>query len=184
MKKIILSTLLALNITALSAQETKMLPILDADYCPAPTVALMGGYGSYSGANSGTAMYGVEAAFACPVFQIKDIKIHQVLSLVHSSKDGLKTTTLEMNPQVIFDLSPKMHLGVGPGIGVIFAKGDKSDSLVGINFGASFNYDITPKVFVGIDARYQWAGDADLYNLGQNTNLDNMRTMIKVGRRF
>ena len=188
MKKILISTLLILSTSLFAApdapKETKVLPIFDADYCPAPTVALMGGYGKYSGVNNGTAMYGVELGFACPIFQIEDVTINQILSLVHSSKDRLKTNTLEMNPRIMFDLSDKVQFGFGPGLGVIFADGEKDDTVFGVNVGASLNYDVTPQVFVGVEARYQWAEDADLSHNGVKTNMNNSRTLLKVGRRF
>ena len=184
MKKTLLSAILVLSVNAFAADETKILPIFTEGYCGAPTVALMGGYGKYSGASNGSAMYGIELGFACPVFQIKDLEINQVLSLVHSDKDGLETNTLEMNPRIMFKLSNKMKFGFGPGLGVIFAKTDtKSDTVFGLNFGASLNYDITPDMFIGVETRYQWAGDADL-SAGTKTNLDNSRTLLKVGRRF
>ncbi|MFT5660466.1 MAG: hypothetical protein ACI9TV_001107 [Sulfurimonas sp.] len=185
MKKILLSSLLVLSTSLFAApKETKMLPIFTQGYCAAPTVALMGGYGKYSGANNGTAMYGIELGFACPVFQIKDLEINQVLSLVHSDKDGLETNTLEMNPRIMFDLNNKTKFGFGPGLGVIFAESNgKKDEVFGLNFGASLNYQISSDMFIGIESRYQWAGDAQ-FAAGTKTNMNNSRTMIKVGTSF
>ena len=185
MKKTLLIACLLVSSTLFAgAKETKMLPIFTEGYCAAPTVALMAGYGKYSDASNGTSMYGVELAFACPVFQIKDLEINQVLSLVHSDDDGLETNTLEMNPRIMFKLSNKMKFGFGPGLGVVFAKTDtKSDAVFGFNVGASLNYDITSDMFIGIESRYQWTQDADLDG-GAKINLDNSRTLLKVGRRF
>lgn len=183
MKKIKVLLLSVLTAGVIQAQETKILPIFDADYCPAPTVALMGGYGKYAGASGSAAMYGVELGFACPVFQIKDLVINQVLSLVNSSKDGLDTTSLEMNPRIMFKVADKVEFGVGPGLGIIFADGTKSDTVIGLNLGASLQYDISSDIFVGLESRYQWAGDAEL-TPGVQTDLDNSRTMIKIGKRF
>ena len=186
MKKILLIALLALSTTLFGgAKETKILPIFTQGYCGAPTVALMLGTGKYKNAsNNHATMYGVELGFACPVFQIKDLEINQVLSLVHSDKDGLETNTLEMNPRIMFELSDKMKFGFGPGLGVVFAKSNtKSDAVFGLNFGASLNYDISKDMFIGIETRYQWAGDADL-SAGANTDMDNCRTLLKVGTHF
>lgn len=185
MKKTLLIAFLMLSTTLFAApKETKILPIFAGDYCPAPTVAIMGGYGKYSDANNGTAMYGVELGFACPVFQIKDLEINQVLSLVHSDEDGVKTNTLEMNPRIMFAINNKTKFGFGPGLGVIFAKSNGvSDEIFGINFGASLNYQISSDMFIGIESRYQWAGDAQ-FSAGTKTDMSNSRTLLKVGTSF
>ncbi|MBC8238556.1 MAG: outer membrane beta-barrel protein [Helicobacteraceae bacterium] len=185
MRKNIAIALLLLNTAVFgAAKETKMLPIFTEGYCATPTIALMGGYGKYSEASNGASMYGLELGFACPVFQIKDLEINQVLSLVHSDKDGLETNTLEMNPRIMFKLNDKTKFGFGPGLGVIFAKSAvKSDSVFGFNVGASLNYDITSDMFIGIESRYQWAKDAELSN-GAKTNMNNSRTLIKIGTHF
>lgn len=185
MKKKLLLTLVILSTTLFgAAKETKILPIFTGGYCAAPTVALMGGYGKYKDADNGAATYGVELGFACPVFQIKDLEINQVLSLVHSDKDGLKATTLEMNPRIMFAINEKTKFGFGPGLGVVFAEtsGEK-DTVIGVNLGASLNYNITPEVFIGIESRYQWTQKAE-FTTGTETNLNNSRTMLKIGRHF
>jgi len=186
MKKIILTAALAINTTlfAGAAKETKILPFFGDGYCAAPTVAIMGGYGKYSGAPNGAAMYGVELGFACPVFQIKDLEINQVLSLVHSDKDGLETNSLEMNPRIMFPLNNKTKFGFGPGLGVIFAKSNgKSDEVFGINLGGSINYQLSSDMFIGLESRYQWAGDAQ-FAAGTKTDMNNCRTMLKFGKSF
>ena len=185
MRKTLVIALVLLSTSLFGApKETKILPIFTDDFCAAPTVALMGGYGKYSDAQNGSAMYGIELGFACPVFQIKDLEINQVLSLVHSDKDGLETNTLEMNPRIMFELNNKTKFGFGPGLGVIFAKANgKSDEVFGVNFGASLNYQISSNMFIGIESRYQWAGDAQ-FAAGSKTDMSNSRTMLKVGTSF
>lgn len=172
MKKTLLSALLVLSTSAFAADETKMLPILDADYCPAPTVALMGGFTKYSDNGDHDALYGIELGFACPVFQIKDLEINQVLSLTHYSENGFDINTLEMNPRVMFKLSDKIKVGAGPGLAVLFTD---ADTEYGFNLGASINYDITPDYFIGLEMRYQWATESAY---------DNGRTLFKVGTHF
>jgi hypothetical protein len=185
MKKTIFAALLLLGASLFAApKETKMLPIFTEGYCALPTVALMGGYGKYSGANNGSAMYGVELGFACPVFQIADLEINQILSLVHSDKDGLETNSLEMNPRIMFAIDNKTKFGFGPGLGVIFAKANnKSDAIFGVNFGASLNYAITSDMFIGVESRYQWAGDGQ-FAAGTKTDMSNSRTLVKIGKQF
>jgi len=185
MKKTILAMILALSTISLSANETRLLPILSKDYCPAPTIAVMGGYGKYSDiSDSGSGMYGIEVGFGCPVFEIKDLEINQVLSFVHYSKNGLKTNSLEMNPRIMFDLSEKMKVGFGPGVGVIFVDNSfGTDTVFGVNFGASLNYQLNKEMFIGIESRYQWAGSAD-FGIANNVDMDNHRTLFKIGTHF
>lgn len=185
MKKTIFVIILALSTLSLSANETRLLPIMSDDYCPAPTIAVMGGYGEYTDiSNSGSGMYGIEVGFGCPVFEIKDLEINQILSLVHYSENGLKTNSLEMNPRIMFDLSEKMKFGVGPGVAVVFVdNGFGSDTVFGVNLGASLNYQINKDMFIGIESRYQWAGSAD-FGIDNNVDMDNHRTLFKIGTHF
>lgn len=170
MKKTLLASLLLLSTSVFAADETKMLPIFSDDYCPAPTVALMGGYTNYD--SSDGALYGIELGFACPIFQIKGYEINQVLSLTHFSENGFDINTLEMNPRVMFKVSDKVKIGAGPGLAVLFTD---DDTEFGFNLGASINYDITPDYFIGLETRYQWASESVF---------DNSRTLVKVGTHF
>lgn len=183
MKKIVFSSLLALGATFVSANETKFLPIAtDDNYCLTPSVALVGGYGKYNNVD-GDALYGVELDIACPLLALPSNKIKQQISLVYQDKNGLTTTSLELNPHVMFDLSNKVQLGVGPGLGVIFANADKSDTAFEIGAGASLNYDVTPKMFIGLEARYMFTTEVKLAT-NYKDNLNNSRTLLKVGMHF
>lgn len=186
MKKLLTTALITLSALSLNANETRLLPILSDNYCPAPTIALVGGYGEYSDISySSSAMYGVELGFGCPVFEVKDLEINQVLSLVHYSENGLTTNSLEMNPRIMFNLNDKTKFGFGPGLGVLFtSNGSTSDTVFGVQVGASLNYQINSDVFIGIETRYQWAGDASLANGTTKVDMDNHRTLLKVGTHF
>jgi len=185
MKKIALAALLTVGITSLSAQETKFLPLAtDDNYAFAPSVALVGGYGKYDNPDNGSALYGVELDIACPLLQLSSNKIKQQISLVqYVENDSFSTTSLELNPHVMFDLADKLQVGVGPGFGIVYADADgETDTVFGINIGASLNYDITQKMFVGAEARYQWTTDADFG--GGDVSLNNYRTLLKAGYHF
>lgn len=186
MKKIALAGLLALSMSSLSAKETKILPILtDDNYCFNPSVALIGGYTKYDEADNGTSMYGAELSIACPALQLQSLNIRQQISFVHATeKDKFSSNSLEFNPHVIFKADDKLQVGVGPGVGIVFADADgETDTVIGLNIGASANYDVTPRVFVGAEARYQW-GLADADFNGNKVSLDNYRTLLKVGYHF
>lgn len=186
MKKNILGALLALSATlwGAEAKETKILPIFAEGYCATPTVALMGGIINFDDSSEQDGAYGIELGFACPVFQIQDLEINQVLSFVHSDENGLETNSLEMNPRIMFALNDKTKFGFGPGLGVVFAKANgQNETLFGVNAGASLQYDITKDVFVGFESRYQWTQDAEFVS-GVHTDMNNFRNMLKLGTHF
>ncbi len=184
MKQIILTASLLLATLVHAQRETTLLPVVNsADYTPAPAVALLVGYGEVEKAYDGDYMYGVEVSLACPALQLSMYDIRQQISLVYQSDHGLRMTSLEFNPHVLFNLDEKVQLGVGPGFGVIVTDADESDVILGINVGASIRYTIDATYFVGAEARYQWTTDAEL-SKGYERSLDNYRTLIKVGMHF
>ncbi len=184
MKRIVLSTLLLAATLVHAEKETKFFPIAtDADYCPAPAVAVLGGYGEVEKAYGGDYMYGIEFSLACPALQLASNDIRQQISLVHQSDHGLRMTSLEFNPHLLFHLDEKIQLGVGPGFGVIFTDADETDVVFGVNVGASLTYAVDASYFVGAEARYQWTTDAELAK-GVEQSLDNYRTLLKVGMHF
>ena len=184
MRRVALAALLALTVSSLNARETKVLPILtDSSYCLTPGVSLVGGIGAFDKSDTTTTMYGVELSLACPALQLSSLDIKQQISIVYQSKEGLDTTHIEFNPHVMFDLSKDIQFGAGPGFGVILANAEKSDTVFGLNAGVSLNYDVTPSMFMGLEARYQWTTDAEVVS-GVEVNLDNYRTLLKVGMHF
>lgn len=187
MKRIILLTmvLLSTSLFAQVAKETKLLPFFEAGYCADPTVAIMGGVTQYKdNTNDTTNTYGVELRFGCPVFQIKNYDIRQVLSAIHTDKNNLSTTSIEMNPRIMFELTKDVEFGFGPGLGVVFAKNSAGiktlrDTVLAVNIGASLHYTPTKNMFIGFESIYQWTQKSDFGN-----TLDNFRNMIKIGTSF
>ncbi len=184
MKHIIVAASLLLATLVHAERETKLFPIMtDADYCPSPAVALLVGYGEMERAYDGDYMYGLEFSLACPALQLPTLDIRQQISLVHQSDHGLRMTSLELNPHLLFNLDNKVQLGVGPGFGLIVTDADETDLIFGVNVGASIHYDIDKNYFVGAEARYQWTTDAEL-SKDVERSLDNYRTLVKVGMHF
>ena len=184
MFKRILKTLafVALFTVGVSANQLKFLPVMDSSYTPNFAVAALGGY-EKSNAVKGSGAYGVELSMTCPLLQIPDHTIRQQISLVHTNSEGLTTTSLELNPHVLFNVADNLNFGVGPSLGVVDASKNSQDHFVfGIGAGVSLTYDITQQYFVGLSSRYQWTNNAHL--CGQNYDLDNTRTLLKFGVRF
>jgi len=173
------STLLG---TTLLADGMQVLPVMNSSYTPSLAVAALGGY-QKTDAVDGTGAYGVEVSLTCPLLQIPNYPIRQQVSLVHTNSNGLTTTDFELNPHVLFDVAPQLHVGVGPSIGFVYASGASDhDYSFGIGAGASVTYDINSQYFVGAESRYQWVNSATLS--GSKVDLDNMRTLLKVGVHF
>lgn len=191
MKQMIKTTLITsitlACLTTLQAKDTKMLPMMDADYCAGWGFALLGGYGEADTTGAeGSLRYGVEASLACPMLQLEAGDIRQQISIVYGEDNGLTTTQIEAAPFFMFDVAKTAQIGLGPVFGVSFANLDTvgTDSAVvfGAGAGVNFNYDISAKMFIGADARYLWTGDAD-FGTGK-VNLTNYRSMLKVGMHF
>ena len=183
MKKVIVAALVAMLTTTLFAREMKVLPILtDGDYCLGPGVALIGGYIKHEEGDA-SAVYGVEFSLACPAFQLPSLDIKQQISLVRETDGDFEAITLEFNPHVMFDVSKNFQLGVGPSLGVVFAKEVESDVAYAVGAGVSANYNFTNGMFVGAEARYQWTSDVELV-AGANFDLNNARAVLKVGMHF
>jgi len=185
MQKVALAALITLSITSLCAKELAVLPVVtDDEYSLRPGVALLGGYGNYTKGES-SAMYGVELSMACPLLQLETLDIKQQISLVNYSYNGLNTLSLEFNPHLMFDINDKFQFGVGPGFGILLAKPDNGDSATSVTvaLGASLNYNVTKTMYLGLESRYQWVEKAE-FATDVKTNLDNYRTLLKVGMHF
>jgi opacity protein-like surface antigen len=124
--------------------------------------------------------YGLDLSFDCPVFTLPgDHLLRQQLTLSRYEKNGLKVTTIEMNPYYFVDLSKDLVLGFGPGIGGVHAdvEGGESQWLFAVQAGAGLKYYIDD-FLIGLDLRYQWTAEKEL------GELDNTRLLLKAGYRF
>jgi opacity protein-like surface antigen len=163
-------------------------PILnDPTYKPNIEVALIGGYVGFANNDlDGGSMYGLEVSLDCPVFTLAgDNLIRQQLSVNKYSKNSADVTTIEMNPYYFMHLSKDLLLGFGPGIGAAFVDvPGKETWLFTYQAGAGLKYYINKNVLVGLDVRWQGSVDKDYTGSGKDDNLNNTRTLAKVGYRF
>lgn len=185
-KTVLVTSALLTSITTLNA-GTKVLPMMDADYCAGWGLALVGGYGQVDLAGAeGSVRYGVEASLACPMLKLDAGDIRQQISIVYGDDNGLTTTEIEAAPFFMFDVAKTTQIGVGPVFGASFASidaaGSSSDVVFGAGAGMNFNYDISQKMYLGADARYIWTTDANFG--GGDFSLSNFRSMFKVGMHF
>mgnify|MGYP000618979087 CR=1 FL=1 len=168
--------------------ELKILPLfLDDDYQCQIEVSLVAGHSSFHNSTLGSGtIYGIEGGFDCPVFTLPgDHILRQQLILTRYSKGNVDITSIAMNPYYFVDLSDKLVLGFGPGIG-----GSKVDVGGRITWmftyqaGAGLKYYFDNNIIVGIDYRWQGSVQKDYLGTGSKDNLDNTTTMLKVGYRF
>lgn len=178
----------ALSSTACAqSDEFKFLPIFNDDnWEPKIEVALIAGYIDFdrSEVDDGHS-YGVELSFDCPVFTLPgDNVIRQVLSLNTYNENGLKMTSIEMNPYYMVNISKDLVLGFGPGIGGVKADPDHASSqwMFAVQAGAGIKYYINDFI-LGADIRHQWTAEKDLGN-GSKEDLENTRFLVKAGYRF
>jgi len=189
----VLTSMLAcalLSTTALASSDKLVLfPIFTDDkWEPNIEVAAVLGYVDYDKKNfdDGT-IYGAEFSFDCPVFTLPgDHLLRQQLSLSQYNKNGFKVTTIEMNPYYFVNVTDKLVLGFGPGIGGVHGDPDNGQDqwLFSVQAGAGLKYYIDDFI-IGADLRYQWTAEKNFSTVGgKKEDLDNMRFLLKAGYRF
>lgn len=170
------------------ADKFQAFPVFnDPNFKPNIEVALIGGYVGFANSDldSGS-MYGVEVSLDCPVFTLPgDNLIRQQLSINKYSKNSVDVTTIEMNPYYFTHLSKDLVFGFGPGIGAALVDAPGQETwLFTYQAGAGLKYYINKDVLVGVDVRWQGSVEKDYTDSGKKDNLNNTRTLAKVGYRF
>ena len=148
-----------------------------ADYSPDPQVAVAvkgGWWDADVGGFSGGPAYGLELSADDPWAVMPAGKLRHMLSWDHVDQDGLELNSAEWNLHWMFQTGSDVWLGLGPGLGYVWADGKDLDDGVAAQFGVSA-YTIRGHALFGIESRYQWT-EAD--------SADNWLTMVKVGYVF
>ena len=175
------------NTLIAASDEMKFFPIFtDENWKAKVEVAAVSGHMDFQGkgVDSG-AISGIELSFECPVFTIPgENTIRQQLELSQYDKNGLRITTIEMNPYYHINLSDNLVWGFGPGIGAMNADadGNKDQWLFTVQAGTGLKY-YMGDIILGADIRYQWTAEKDIGS-GSKQDLDNTRFLLKVGYRF
>lgn len=190
----LLSTAVISSASFAGSDEFKAFPIFtDDNWKPNIEVAAVVGYMNFDRSSINNravddgVVYGLalEFSFDCPVFTLPgDNLLRQQLNINRYDKNGLKVTTIEMNPYYFIDLSKDLVLGFGPGIGAVHGEpeGGKDQWLFAVQAGAGLKYYIDD-FLIGADVRYQWTAAKD-FGASTKEDLDNMRMLMKVGYRF
>lgn len=171
------SHILATAITAALLAVVAPLAAQAADYTPKSDTALVakGGWwdADVDGA-SGAPALGVELSTNDTWTEMPAGILRHMLSWNHADHDGLELNTAEWNMHWMFQTNSGVWMGLGPGLGYVWADGKNLDDGVAAQFGASAHY-IQGNAFFGVESRYQWT-EAD--------SADNWLTMAKVGWAF
>ncbi len=189
--KSILKTMAAAVVTTIVAVPLahaggfEFLPVLHSGYHLEPAVAVVGGWADPDVAGvSGSGIYGVELSIACPLLKTPTNGIRQQISLTRFNHRGLRATSLELNPHYRVEVAPRLDVGVGPALGVIWTDlHGESDTVFGAGLGASADYRLGDHLFAGLEARALWTTEADTGN-GTDTGVNNVRSLVKLGYRF
>ncbi|WP_019023904.1 MULTISPECIES: outer membrane beta-barrel protein [unclassified Thioalkalivibrio] len=151
---------------------------------PQPSLAVMAG--SVSPDPSGTSSdwgYGIEFGHNCRLLQPTVGVLRHNLSVSRYSEDPLRMTSAELNSHWMFDATPNLQIGFGPGLGYVRAKlGDETNGVWAAQVGASLKYNMDNRMFLGLEARHQFT-ESDRFRNGRE-DVDNFRVMAKVGMNF
>lgn len=179
---ITLAVLLSVSAASAQANEWELLPILGDSYQFNPSVALIGGSVDFKDGNK-INTGGVELSIDCPLLKPPHHTIRQQISYSTTDDNGVETSSFELNPHHMFNLSNKLQVGAGPSLG--FTKvdtGTNDDTVFTYGVGASAKYNFTQNLFLGAEVRHAWSDDVDLG--GQTSELENTRALAKIGYQF
>lgn len=181
MKKNVLSALVAVTLASgLEANAWKILPVLGANYTPDFAVALTGGFNKLTDADDTQSIYGVEVSLNCPLLSPPTDTIRQRLSITNYDYDGLSILSVSLNPHHMFQVADTTTIGFGPSLGVSTVDvGDEDDVVFTYGLGASLRSDISDRLFVGVEARYELTQESDIVD-----DLDNTKVLVKLGYQF
>lgn len=157
-------------------------PAFKDGWKPEFTLAAVGGIMDVDDTDDDT-YWGAEFSLNCPWFQPPKGTIRQQFNIGRYDNDGLELTSLEMNPNYFFNLAPNWTLGIGPGVGYVWADADGGDSegLWSIQASVNLHYRNGP-LFAGVGARYQDTQDKDLAPGVEGA--DNWLVTAKLGINF
>ncbi len=159
------------------------LPVKEEGFRAQPTLALTGGWVDPDTRLGGSAgAYGAELSFNCLLLQPPRNRIRTTLSYMRYDDQGLKLNDFELNPHYVVELSERLWVGGGPGIGLVKADTSGEDAtMLAFQLGASLHYRLD-RLFLGAEARYQIT-QSDRYGPAGNTDsgVNNFRVLAKVG---
>ncbi len=168
---------------AAQAGGWRVLPVKEPGFRAQPTLALTGGWMDPDTRLGGsTGVYGAELSFNCLLLQPPRNRIRTTLSYLRYDDSGLKLNDFELNPHYVVEVSDRLWVGGGPGIGVVKVDTSGKDAtMLAFQVGASLHYR-TGRLFLGAEARYQLTQSKDYGPAGGlDSGVNNFRVLGKVG---
>lgn len=158
--------------TQATAEDLKVLPVLDSDYNFDFAIAATGGLHAFDNANLG--VFGLDVSFNCLLLS----SMRTQLSVTDSINLGTHLLSVELNPQYTLELLANLTAGLGPvlGTGILVAE-NSTEASFNVGAGLATRYVIASGFFVGAEARYVW----DTSNF---SNPGNGRYLGKIGYQF
>ncbi|MGC2166276.1 MAG: hypothetical protein WA632_09710 [Gallionella sp.] len=185
MQRTIANALLGLSIVTFSVSafggDWKFFPVRDANFKPDMSLSLVSGNMNPSHIGSGS-YAGIELALNCLALQPPSGVIRTKISLGSYDHNGMRLTSVEINPRWTTNLSPGLTIGVGPGVGYVRANTlGQSTSMAALQIGADLDYRIGA-LNLGLGARWQNTRNKSIAT-GVN-GVDNTLIQGKIGVNF
>ena len=105
------------------------------------------------------------------------------------SEDGAELTSypITLNAKAVYPIGDLEIYALG-GIGAYYVTVesgdfDENDTVVGYQLGVGANIDITPVVYIGVEAKYLWASPDFGFPIGK-VDIDGMQASANLGYRF
>lgn len=167
------------------AGETSFLPIFKENYRPQFGVSIVAGIQNNQNFDKSANVFGIDISLQCPLLCTSKNYIRQQISFIKQDGKDIQSLAIELNPQYRLIATPSFELGVGPSLGVVFAEVvDDKNTAFTYGLGASMAYHIG-SMFFTIESRYGLTGNVDFVNSNDNltnsNNLNNLRTVFKIG---
>lgn len=176
MKKIIFAAAVGTLFVSMnaSAEGWKLFAGKEAGFVFEPTASIMAGVMSPKEGDSGR-IIGAEVSFNCPLIQPPTNKIRQQISIAQYDENGAKLSSIEINPHYVVEVSPGLSIGGGLGVGYVLVDATGVDNAFAGQLGASVHYNVSKRLFLGGDMRYQ---------MTDNSDINNSRMALKIGVNF
>ncbi len=149
-----------------------------------PAISLMLGQMDPGNNMDSDIITGIELSLNCPLLQPPSNRIRQQASYTTYDDNGVKITSLEINPHYVVEVAPGLEIGGGPGLGYVMVdNGVADDAVFGLQLGVSAHYTLQSPLFIGAEARYQITGE-DNFGAASKSDVNNYRIALKVGYSF
>ncbi len=197
MKRVIVIMLLALSFVSNAQNQpfeqsvkgkTCLLPVFKKGYRPQFAISLVGGFQNNQNFDKSAAVYGLDISLQCPLLCTAKNYIRQQISIIEQNGKELKSLTVELNPQYRLIAKSDWELGIGPSFGEIFAHtNNDTKNAFTYGLGGSIVYHVG-KIFFTAESRYGLTNRINftnnVINVTVSNNLNNLRSVLKVGYKF